>query len=163
MLGQLFFELKTNPESIPGCILIHLFLRDPITPTNLKPESLCLIISISTSNRVVGGKGDRYRIHSKTITSPLETILKVMGIGMSLAETPIPFTALQINTLGCRLVLDLLIKVTDLSTLGGCMKSMQSLGIKTRDEPPNIRTTFPMGKDIGQCQGNKSKDFGELH
>jgi hypothetical protein len=162
MLSQFFFELKTNRESIPGRRLIHLFLLNSITPTNLKPESLCLIPPIRTSNREVEVE-HQYRVHCKTIASPLETILKIMGIGMSFAETPIPLIPIQINTLGSRLVLDLLVKVTNLGTLGSCMEGMQSLGIVIHNKPPNIRASFPIGKDIGQCQRDKSKDFGELH
>jgi hypothetical protein len=86
-----------------------------------------------------------------------------MGIGMGLAETPIPLISLQINTLGRRLVLDLLIKVADLCTLGSHMEGMQSRGIVSHDVPPDIWARFPNGKDIGQGKGNESKDFGELH
>jgi hypothetical protein len=86
-----------------------------------------------------------------------------MGIGMSLAKTSIPLLPLQINTLGCRFILDLLVKVADLGTLGSRIQGMQSWGIVIKDEPPNIGTSFPGSKDIGQGQGNKSDDFGELH
>jgi hypothetical protein len=161
---QLFLSDKTNPESIdPGLSLVHLVLLYAITPTNLKPESLGLLHPLA-NQAVEESKEGMYCIHSKPIASPLEAILQVMSIGMSLAETPVPLIPLQINTLGCRLVLDLLIKVANLSTLGRRMKRMQSLGIVSHDVLPDIRACDPLGKSIGQgTEGKESKDFGELH
>jgi hypothetical protein len=86
-----------------------------------------------------------------------------MGIGVSFTETPVPLVPFRVDAFGSRFVLDLLVKMTNLCASGGSVKGMQGLLMETHDKSPNIGTGFPMREDIGNGQGRKSKDFGELH